>query len=159
MSNQDVIFPLKNSFTEFTEIIVLLSDEQFITPMHGWSPKGVASHLAGWNSFMIEASLSILAGKTPVYYDDAPNNYSNINAGFVAKYSSCSKQELLTELKSSMESLETFILALPKEELIASHGVHHYKGTPVTVNKTIESLTGDYQYHTHDIKEWLHEKK
>lgn len=158
MSNQDAIFSLKNSFAEFTEIIVLLSDEQFISPMRGWSPKGVASHLAGWNSFMIEASLSILAGKTPVYYDDAPNNYSNINAGFVEKYSSYSKQELLTKLKSSMESLETFILTLPKEELIASHNVHHYNGSPATVNKIIESLTGDYQYHTREIKEWLNEQ-
>ncbi len=157
MANQDVILSLKNSFNEFTEIIVLLSDEQFIPPMHGWSPKGVASHLAGWNSLMIEASLSILAGKSPVYYDDAPNNYSNINAGFVAKYSSYSKQKLLTELKSSIESLETFILALPKEELIASHNVRHYNGSPATVNKIIESITGDYQYHTHEIKEWLGE--
>ncbi|MBI5932242.1 MAG: ClbS/DfsB family four-helix bundle protein [Chloroflexi bacterium] len=158
MTNQDVILSLKNSFNEFTKTIVLLSNEKFTSPMHGWSPKGVVSHLAGWNSFMIEASLSILAGKTPAYYDDAPNNYSNINAGFVAKYSSYSKEELLTELKSSIESLESFILALPQEELIASHNVHHYNGSPATVNKIIESLTGDYQYHIHEIKEWLSEK-
>ena len=158
MPNQDVIFLLKNSYNDFIEIIELLSDEQFVSPMHGWSPKGVASHLAGWNGFMIEASLSILAGKTPAYYEDAPNNYSNINAGFTAKYSSYSKQELLTELKSSIESLETFILALPREELTASHNVRHYNGSPATVNKIIESLTSDYQYHTHEIKEWLSEK-
>lgn len=158
MPNQDVIIPLKNSFNEFTEIIESLSDEQFASPMHGWSPKGVASHLAGWNSFMIEASLSILAGKTPEYYDDAANNYSNINAGFMAKYSSYSKGELLAELKSSLERLETFVLGLPREELIASHGVYHYNGSPATVNKIIESLTSDYQDHTHEIKEWLSEK-
>jgi hypothetical protein len=158
MLNQDVIFPLKNSFNEFTEIIELLSDEQFVSPMHGWSPKGVASHLAGWNNFMIEAALSILAGKTPVYYDDAPNNYSSINAGFMAKYSSYSKGELLAELKSSMERLETFVLGLPREELTASHSVRHYNGSPATVNKIIESLTSDYQDHTHEIKEWLSEK-
>jgi hypothetical protein len=154
MTNQDIIFPLINSCNEFTEVIVLLSDEQFSSPLHGWSPKGIVSHLAGWNHFMIEASQSILAGKAPVYYDDAPNNYSNINAGFVAKYSCYSKQELLTKLKSSMEGLETFILALPREELVASHNVRHYNGSPATVAKIIESLNGDYQYHTHEIKEW-----
>ena len=158
MPDQDVIFLLKNSYNDFIESIALLSDKQFTSLMHGWSPKGVASHLAGWNVFMIEASLSILAGKTPVYYDDAPNNYSNINAGFTAKYSSYSKQELLTELKSSIESLETFILALPEEELNATHNVNHYSGSPATVKKIIESLTSDYQYHTHEIKEWLSQK-
>jgi len=157
MADPDVILSLKNTFNEFTEIILLLSDEQFTSPMHGWSPKGVASHLAGWNSLMIEAALSILAGKTPVYYDDAPNNYSNINAGFVAKYSSYSKQELVTELKSSMERLVTFILTLPGEELTASHNVRHYDGSPTTVDKIIESISGDYQYHSHEIKEWLSE--
>lgn len=155
MSNQDVILPLKKSFNEFAEIILLLSDEKFTSPMHGWSPKGVASHLVGWNGLMIEASLSILAGKPPAYYDDAKNNYSNINAGFVAKYSSCSKEELLAELRSSMESLESFILALPQEELIASHNVQHYNGSPATVNKIITSLNGDYQYHAREITDWL----
>lgn len=157
MPNQDVILPLKTSFHEFIELIELLSDQQFVSPMHGWSPKGVASHLAGWNRFMIEAALSILAGKTPVYYDDAPNNYSTINAGFMATYSSYSKGELLAELKSSMDSFETFVLGLPREELTASHGVHHHNGSPATVNKIIESLTSDYQDHTHQIKEWLNE--
>lgn len=155
--NQDVIAPLRNSFNEFTEIIALLSDEQFVSPMHGWSPKGVASHLAGWNTFMIEAALSVLAGKTPIYYADAPNNYSNINAGFMAKFASYSKEELLAELKSSMERLETFVLRLPTEELTTSHGVHHYNGSPATVGKIIASLTSDYQDHTNEIREWLSE--
>jgi len=42
MPDQDVIFPLKNSYNDFIEIIELLSDDQFVSPMHGWSPKGVA---------------------------------------------------------------------------------------------------------------------
>ena len=159
MWNQDVMLPFNNSFHEFTKLIATLSDKQFLSPMHGWSPKGVASHLAGWNRLMIEAGLSILAGKTPVYYDDTPNNYSNINAGFTSKYSSYSKAELLAELKSSMESFETFVLGLPKEELTANHGVHRYNGSPATINKLIDSLTSDYQDHTHEIKEWLSEKQ
>jgi hypothetical protein len=124
----------------------------------GGPQKGVASHLAGWNRFMIEAALSIRAAKTPDYYDDAPNNYSTINAGFIAKYSSYAKGELLAELKSSLDSFETFVLGLPREELNANHGVHHYNGSPATVNKLIESLTSDYQDHTHELKEWLSEK-
>ncbi len=123
--------------------------------MNGWSPREVVAHLIGWNSLMIEASLSILAGKTPAYYDDAPNNYSHINAGFTARYSSQSKQELLAELKSSMEGFEAFVLALPDGELAAQHGVRHYSGSSATVSKIIASLAGDYQFHTQQIIEWL----
>ena len=158
MLNQDVMSPLNHSFQEFTELIKSLSDEQFGSPMHGWSPKGVASHLAGWNRLMIEAASSILRGKTPAYYDDAPNHYSTINAGFTTQYLSYSKAELLAELKSSIDSFEAFVFSLPGEELSANHGVHHYNGSPATVNKLIESLASDYQDHTREIKEWLSEK-
>ena len=57
-----------------------------------------------------------------------------------------------------MDSFETFVLGLPGEALRASHGVHHYNGSPATVHKIIESLTSDYQDHTREIKEWLSEK-
>ena len=134
------------------ETIEPLSDEKFIAPMHGWSPKGVASHLAGWNDLMIEAALSILAGQPPAYYEDAPNNYSNINASSVAKYVSHSKAELVTELGASMERLEAFVRALPQAELTANHNVYHYKGSPATVKQVIESLASDYQAHTREIQ-------
>ena len=107
---------------------------------------------------MIESSLSILAGNSPSYYEDASNDYSNINSRFTAKHSSRSKQELLTELQSSMEKFEKFISALPVEELTADHGVMHYSGSPATVTKIIDSLAGDYQYHIHQIEEWLNKQ-
>jgi hypothetical protein len=104
---------------------------------------------------MIESSLSILAGKSPSYYEDARNDYSHINAGYTAKRSSRSKQELLAELKSSMEKFEAFISSLPVEELTADHGVVHYGGSPATVTRIVNSLAGDYQYHTRQIMEWF----
>ena len=87
------------------------------------------------------------------------HDYSNINAGFTKKFSSRSKQELLAQLKSSMENLEAFIFSLPVEELEADHGVVHYSGVPATVGKIINSLAGDYQYHTNQILEWLKQAK
>ncbi|MBI5842132.1 MAG: ClbS/DfsB family four-helix bundle protein [Chloroflexi bacterium] len=152
---EEVTFPLKKAYRDFAGIILSLSNEQFLSSMNGWSPRDIVAHLIGWNNLMIEASLSILRGKPPTYYDDTPNDYSNINSGFTARYSSHSKQELLAELKSSMEGFETFILALPDGELVAHHGVRHYSGSPATVSKIIASLAGDYQYHTQQIREWL----
>ena len=155
MSNHEVILLLRHAYQDFAELILSLPKELFLSPLNRWSPRDVVAHLVGWNSFMIEASSSILAGQSPSYYADAPNDYSNINAGFTAKYSSRSKQELLADLKSSMEGLDAFILALPAEELAADHGVRHYSGGPATVSRIVESLAGDYRYHTNEIREWL----
>jgi hypothetical protein len=155
MPNQDVTLSLKHAYRDFTKLILSLSNDQFLSPMNGWAPRDVVAHLVGWNGLMIESSLSILAGKPPSYYDDARNDYSNINAGFTAKHSSRSKQELLADLKSSMEKFEAFIHALPAEELAADHGVVHYSGSPATVARIVHSLAGDYRYHTRQIMEWL----
>jgi hypothetical protein len=155
MSNQEVTRSLKVAYQDFTELILSLPEEPFLSSMNGWAPRDVVAHLIGWNGLMIEASSSILAGLPPAYYADAPNDYSNINAGFTARYSSRSKQELLAQLKSSMEGLEAYILALPAVELAADHGVRHYRGGTATVGKVLESLAGDYRYHTNEIREWL----
>jgi hypothetical protein len=154
MTNQDVILPLKSAYQDFSSLIASLSDEQFLFPMDGWSPRDVVAHLIGWNSLMIESSLSILAGKAPSYYDDASNDYSNINSDFVQKHSSRSKSELLAELETSMQKFEVFISSLPVEELTADHGVLHYGGSPASVTRIINSLAGDYKHHTNQIAGW-----
>jgi hypothetical protein len=158
MTSQDVISSLKGAYQEFTKLILSLSNEQFLSSMNGWTPRDVVAHLIGWNGLMIESSRSILSGKSPAYYDDARNDYSNINSGFTAQYSSQSKQELLAQLQSSMEKLEAYIHSLPAEELSADHGVVHHSGSLATVTRIINSLTGDYQDHTHQIKEWLNKQ-
>ncbi|HUG33788.1 MAG TPA: ClbS/DfsB family four-helix bundle protein [Anaerolineales bacterium] len=155
MSNENVALSLKQACQDFTEIISSLSDEQFLASMNDWSPRDVMAHLIGWNGLMMQSSLSILAGEAPSYYEDAPNDYSHINAGYINKFSSQSKQELLAELKSSMETFEAFIHSLSAEELTVSHGVVHYSGSPATVTRIINSLASDYQHHTREIIEWL----
>lgn len=157
MNNQEAVLPLKRAYQDFVELIRSLSDEQFLAPMDGWAPRDVAAHLIGWNDFMIEASRTILAGKTPSYYEDAPNDFSTINAGFTARYASRSKQELLEELKASMDRLELFLLGLPPGELEKDHGARHYRGGPASVGRTIVSLAGDYRHHTQQIKVFLND--
>ena len=158
MTSQNVTASLEHACQDFTNLILSLSNEQFLSSINDWTPRDVVAHLIGWNGLMIESSLSILAGKPPLYYNDVQNDYSNINSGFTAKHSSQSKQELLAELQSSMKKLEAFIHTLSTEELVANHGVFHYSCSPATVSKIINSLAGDYQYHTHQITEWLNEQ-
>jgi hypothetical protein len=155
MSKQKPTFQLTHTYQHFSKLIDSLSSEQFLSPMNGWAPRDVVAHLIGWNGLMIEASLSILAGNPPSYYDDAPNDYSNINASFTAKHSSQSKQELLAELQSSIETLMKFVDGLPIEELTANHGVMDHSGDPATVANIIDSLAGDYQDHAGEIGDWL----
>jgi hypothetical protein len=73
----------------------------------------------------------------------------------IATYSSQSKQELLTELQSSLEALQQFLESLPVEELTANHGVMHHNGEPATVTHIIDSLASDYQDHMREVEEWL----
>jgi hypothetical protein len=155
MSKQNATFQLTQAYQHFSNLIDSLTNEQFVSRMNGWAPRDVVAHLIGWNRLMIEAASSILAGNPPSYYDDAPNDYSNINASFTAKYSSQWKQELLTELQSSMAKLVQFIDSLPSEELTANHGVMHHSGDAATIAEIIDALAGDYQDHSREIEDWL----
>jgi hypothetical protein len=155
MAGQAATLQLRQAYGEFVDLIASLSDQTFLSSMDGWSPRDVAAHLVGWNSYMIEASISILAGEAPAYYEDTPNDYSHINARFTAQFSSRSRDEMLALLKSSMQGFEQFILALPAAELVADHGIRHHSGSPATVTRIIESLVTDYQYHTRQIRDWL----
>lgn len=155
MPGQEATLPLRQAYEEFRDLIDSLSEGTFLSSMSGWSPRDVVAHLIGWNGHMIQASSSILAGKRPSYYEDAWNDYSNLNSRFTAKYSSRSKDQLLAQLGESFAGFEEFVGALPAAELDADHGVRHYSGGPATVNRIIASLAHDYQYHTRQIQEWL----
>jgi hypothetical protein len=155
MSDPNTRLSLHQAYQQFANLIDSLSNEQFLSSMNGWAPRDVVAHLIGWNGLMIEASSAILGGHPPSYYDDAPNDYSNINASFTTKHASQSKPELLAELQSSVQKLETFLDSLPIEELTADHGVTHHNGEPATVADIIDSLAADYLDHSDEIKAWL----
>ena len=155
MDGQSALISYELAYQDFCDCIISLPEALFISPMNGWSPRDVLAHLIGWNWEMIEASRSILRGEAPAYYVDAPNDYRNINARFVANYSSQSKAELLDGLRFSMEDFERYVRSLSQSDLTASHGVFHYSGRPATVAGIIGSLTGDYQEHLRQINAWL----
>ena len=147
---------LKRAYLDFCACVHAVPETLFLTSMNGWSPRDVVAHLIGWNRQMVAASQEILRGETPPYYADAPNDYRNINASFVTRFASRSKAELLTELNASLQAFEQYILSLDENALTTSHGVNHYSGRQATVGGIIASLTGDYQHHQQQIREWLH---
>ncbi|MBN1538493.1 MAG: ClbS/DfsB family four-helix bundle protein [Anaerolineales bacterium] len=155
MTYREPFYPIKMAARDFLGVVNSLSDEQFLTTLYEWTPRDIVAHLIGWNTLMIEASLSILDGRQPAYYDDTPFNYSHINAGYSAKYPSQNKEDLLAQLQSSLEELEKFIQGLSDEEINADRGVLHHSGVPATVKKIIASLASDYEYHTQQIRDWI----
>jgi len=155
MPNISPLDPLLQAYAEFVRCIESLPEARFLTPLDGWSPRDVLAHLIDWNRLMIEASASILMGKAPAYYADAPNDYRNINAGFVANYSSTSKVDLLLELEGSLGEFKAYVAGLPLAELSADHGVIHHSGRPATIAAIILSLAGDYRHHLRQIRDWL----
>jgi hypothetical protein len=83
---------------EFTNCITQVPDDLFLSPMGGWAPRDVIAHLIAWNGEMGKACLGIQRGESPAYYADAPNDYSTMNARFVAEHNSKEKTALLREL-------------------------------------------------------------
>jgi hypothetical protein len=146
---------LTQAYQDFRACALAVPDSLFLVSMDGWSPRDVVAHLIGWNEGMITAIQSILRGEPPAYYQDAGSDYRNINAGYVRRFSSPSRAELLDELDASMLAFQQFILALDPAELDASHGVRHYFGRPATAAGVIRSLAGDYTTHSEQMRAWL----
>ena len=150
----DPTIALKRADQEFCEVIQGLPDDLFMTKTDGWTPRDVVAHLVGWNRRMIQACQAILAGRTPDYYADAPNDYRTINAEYVARFAATSKETLLGELTAGLQELVEFAAGLDPAEWEASHGVKHYRGGPASVAQTLGSLAGDYAEHARQIREW-----
>jgi hypothetical protein len=155
MQPVDHLAPLTQAYRAFSQCILSVPDDLFLTPLHGWSPRDVVAHLIGWNDHMIAASRAILKGDTPSYYADFPNDYKNVNTEFVARYASQDKAVLLNELALSFERLTKYIERLEPGEVDADCGVLHYRGGPATVARIIQSLAGDYEHHRQEIELWL----
>ncbi len=144
---------LRREYETFCEVIRALPEGLFLAKIDDWAARDVVAHLVGWNRRMIQACQDILAGRTPDYYADAPD-YRTINAGYVTRYASTSREALLHELAAGLEELAAYVSALDPAEWETSHGVKHYRGAPATVAGTLASLAGDYAQHARQIREW-----
>lgn len=123
MGSVDCLRSLKGAYEDFRDCILSIPEDLYLSLIDRWSPRDIVAHLVGWNRNMIEACDAILRGEAPSYYVDAPSDYKNINAAFVARYSSQNKTELLNDLASSIEELQRYVGRLDQTELDADHGV------------------------------------
>jgi hypothetical protein len=145
---------LERRVEEFVACIRGLPDRQFLAKMNGWSPRDVVAHLIGWSTYTIEGCEEMRRGERPSYLSDWRVDFQNINAVSVQRFCSEDKQELLDELAASLEVLKQYLRSIPREEWASNPGVN-YLGYRITVQNSIEGLTGDYAHHTRQVEEWV----
>jgi hypothetical protein len=155
MDSSSHLLSFERAVEEFADCIAQVPEGLFLSPMDGWAPRDVIAHLIAWNGEMLKVCRGIQRGETPAYYADAPNDYRNLNARFVAEHDSQEKIRLLHELDDTKNELIDYLRALAAEEWDADFGIVYHRGGPATISRTIESLAGDYRHHTREILEWL----
>jgi hypothetical protein len=159
VNSSNRLISFERAVEEFNNCIMQVPESLFLSPMDEWTPRDVIAHLIAWNGEMLKVCRGIQRGETPAYYADAPNDYRNLNARFVAEHDAQEKITLLHELEDTKNELINYLRALAAEEWDADHGVIHYRGGPATISRTIESLAGDYRHHTKEILAWLNLKQ
>jgi len=138
----------------FIHAINSLPESLFLAQIDEWTPRDVTAHLVWWNRNMMIASENLRAHQTPAYHTDAANDYRNLNTHAIAEFPSTDRRELLAQLDATLDELTCYLAALAPAEWDAEHGIQHYRGGAATIRRIVQSLTGDYEHHTHQILNW-----
>jgi hypothetical protein len=153
MDPKKQIHKTEKAVKEFTATIEKLPQDLFLKPMNGWSARDVTAHLIGWNLRTIEGCQQIIQGKRPDYFEDAVNNFSNLNAEAVERYASTNKINLLAECTDSFKDLKEYLQSLSAQEWVHDYDVR-YRNWMITVYNTVLALQKDYQSHREEIESW-----
>jgi hypothetical protein len=144
---------LEEAVERFRACILLLPEAVFLTPMDGWAPRDVLAHLIGWNRHTIDGCRDILDGRKPKYLTDAANDFSNVNAESVQRYSSDDKDALLAELDKSFGELRDYMRSVDPKQWEAHGGVTHAEWV-IAAPDSVDALRDDYDAHRSEIERW-----
>ena len=144
---------LEKSLDDLRRCVSSLDARLFLTPISGWSPRDIVAHLVGWNRYLVEGGNQIRRGELPFYDIDPGDNYSNVNAALVRKYSSTSRDELLDDLRASAQELQQYLRSLDTTEWDRDYGVRH-AGAIITIRNSVDELIDDYHHHREQISTW-----
>jgi hypothetical protein len=153
MDLQEQINELKRAESEFSVCILELSDSEFIKKMDEWTPRDILAHLVGWNRLTISGCQQIKMGELPAYFDDSPNDYSNVNAEAIETYILLNRGLLLEELQNSTLALQNYLQFLDPGDWRNDFGVRH-EGHIITIENSVQALIDDYDDHHQRIEEW-----
>jgi hypothetical protein len=147
---------LQRSVHQFMRTVRTLSDEQFLQPMNGWSPRDVVAHLLGWNWVSIDIADAIRRGEAPQALIDPGEDFSKANAAFVRQYDSTGMIDLLRQLELSYQAMASHLYTVDVEDWTRTVAVPGMD-TPVTIEWYVRELTEDYENHRQEIEKWRQE--
>jgi len=153
MEPKEQIRQIEKAVSEYISTIEKLPEDLFLTPMNGWSPRDVTAHLIGWNQHTIQGCRQIIQGERPDYFEDADNNYRNLNARSVKKFASKNKVNLLAECADSFKDLKSYLESLTPQQWEKDYGVR-YRDWMITIYNTVLALQKDYEIHREEIERW-----
>lgn len=118
-----------------------------------WTPRDVTAHLIGWNQATLEALPAIRRGELPASLADAGDDYSRINAVFLARYPATDRQQILRELELSFQALARGLYGVPPDDWAHDFGVRFEEGV-LTIEWLVDALTMDYADHYQQVESW-----
>ena len=153
MSQAESIARFENVLKSLSDRIEAIDEGMLEAPLNNWSPRGIISHLIGWNEYIQIGCTEVQKGIIPFYKEDAGEYIRKANAEFVQRFSSTPKEELLRLLRESGKKLRDYIESVPAENFSRDFGVR-YEDDVYTVEHTFDVMTEDYEYHEKQIEEW-----
>ena len=144
---------LQRNTHQFIRTIRALSEDQFLQPMNGWSPRDVTAHLIGWNQAAVGITDDIRQGKTPEILIDLGEDFCEVNATFVHEYDSTDMVQLLRELELSYQQLARHLYTMDVEDWTREVTVPGW-GNPLTIQTFMQTLTDLPVHYQQEIETW-----
>lgn len=150
-AKQKQLQDLSAAYQAFMSTMRDLAVENFLAFMGDWTPRDIAAHFIGWNRITLAGCSALREGAEPFYFPDGTNDYRKVNAKFFTQFPSTNRDELLKEIGSTYDILETYLRSIPENEWELDTGVTHYRGNPATAARCVDSLIRDYGKHRQEI--------
>ena len=142
---------LEEAYQSFVETVEKLSAEVFLKSLGNWNPRDILAHFIGWNRITFVGCAEIREGVEPFYFHDGTNDYRKVNARFIERFNSTSRETLLLQMASTKDTLIVYLKTVEDGEWEQDSGIIHYRGGPATVARCVDSLIRDYRKHREEI--------
>jgi len=150
-NKQEQLADLELAYTLFMQTASALSPEDLMKSLGDWTPRDILAHFIGWNRITLVGCAELCESVEPFYFYDGTNDYRKVNASFIKKYNSTSGDELLEQIKSTMNTLVSYMGTIEEIEWELDTGIVHYRDGPASVARCVDSLIRDYRKHREEV--------
>ncbi|MBK6792635.1 MAG: ClbS/DfsB family four-helix bundle protein [Anaerolineales bacterium] len=144
---------LQTAYADFMNTLQELPADSFLAPLGDWTPRDIAAHFIGWNRITLAGCSALREGAEPFYFYDGTNDYRKVNEKFFMQFPSVSRDELMNAISSTYDVLVHYLRSISEGEWELDTGIVHYRGSPATIARCVDSLVRDYGKHRQEIVE------